>query len=338
MTRGTTTGATRRLVAGVVATLALAAMLGTAGAEPTPGAAARLVERMRAAAAGTDFVGTVEVGWRAQSGAVERATVDVRSVGGVIEAASGGHVALDDGVHTFFKDELGWSSAVSTPTAGDRPAPDAAWDLRVRRTRYQDRPATTVVASHADGAVAQRLVIDDETHLPLSREVLAPDGRVERFFRFVAIDVADVPAPAAITTPRITARGGTAVAEVPDGYRAPASAGAGYVLVSRARTTDGVQLVYSDGLFSVSVREQLGELDWGVMPEGGTDAEVDGARALRYREPMGDVLVWEHDGVVFTCVSDAPNDVLTTMVQGLTPSRSLGRRVVDFVLGPIGFE
>ena len=110
------------------------------------------------------------------------------------------------------------------------------------------------------------------------------------------------------------------------------------MLVSRSQHTNGVQLVYSDGLFSVSVLEQRGELDWDAMPHGGTDTSVDGARARRYAEPMGDVIVWERDGVVFTGVSDAPGDVFDAMLTGLAPDPGIPERVVDFVLGPFGFD
>jgi hypothetical protein len=141
-----------------------------------------------------------------------------------------------------------------------------------------------------------------------------------------------------VSAPRSSGRTAEAIDDAPDGYRAPDRAGAGYVLVSRARHDDGVHLVYSDGLFSVSVLEQRGEVDWGAMPRGGADAAVDGERARRYVEPMGDVVVWERDGVVYTCVSDAPTDVFDAMLAGLTPSKGVPQQVVDFVLGPFGFE
>ncbi|MET0420605.1 MAG: hypothetical protein ABW073_02780, partial [Acidimicrobiia bacterium] len=133
-------------------------------------------------------------------------------------------------------------------------------------------------------------------------------------------------------------RTATAVREVPSGYHAPATAGAGYTLLSRSRHDDGVHLVYSDGLFTVSITEQRGELDWDSMPSGAAATDVDGVHARRYSEASGDVLVWERDGVVYTCASDAPTDVLAAMVAGLTPDRSLPTQVADFVLGPFGFE
>ena len=329
----------QRLAAGGAALLALVALTGTwgaANAEAAPSPAARLIAQMRAATAQTDFDGVVTVTWRGAGGGREHATVDVRSVGGVLQVSSGGNTIVDEGDHTFFKDELGWTEAVGEPEPDGRPRPDATWRLTLKHATLHDRPVTVVVASRADGRVAQRTMIDDATHLPLAREVLAADGTIERSFRFERLDLA--PPATVVSTPRSSVRAAQEIADVPDGYRAPERAGAGYVLVSRSRHTDGVQLVYSDGLFSVSVLEQRGEVDWSAMPAGGTAASVEGERARRYVEPMGDVVVWERDGVVFTCVSDAPPDVLSAMLAGLTPERSVPERVVDFVLGPFGFE
>jgi hypothetical protein len=51
------------------------------------------------------------------------------------------------------------------------------------------------------------------------------------------------------------------------------------------------------------------------------------------------VMVWERDGVVYTCVSDAPSDVFTKVVDGLAGAgRSTPESVVDFVLGPFGWS
>ena len=38
------------------------------------------------------------------------------------------------------------------------------------------------------------------------------------------------------------------------------------------------------------------------------------------------------------CVSDAPSDVFVAMLSGLTPDPGIPERVVDFVLGPFGFD
>jgi hypothetical protein len=123
--------------------------------------------------------------------------------------------------------------------------------------------------------------------------------------------------------------------DVPAGYEAP-STPSGYVLIGRSRHPNGIELLYSDGLFTMSVLEQLGDLDTDGM-NGGTAVDVGGNRATRYSEPGADVLVWERNGTVFTCVSDAPPDVIDAVVRGFTPSRSTVEKVADYVLGPFGW-
>ena len=74
----------------------------------------------------------------------------------------------------------------------------------------------------------------------------------------------------------------------PDGYRAP-GAPAGFELVTRSRHPDGMLLFYSDGVFTASVFEQQGDLDWGTLPSGGTDTQLADTRTRAYREASGDV-------------------------------------------------
>jgi hypothetical protein len=127
------------------------------------------------------------------------------------------------------------------------------------------------------------------------------------------------------------------LASTPDGYRAPSSP-AGFDLLTRSRHPDGVLLFYSDGVFSASVFEQRGDLDWSALPDGGSDTQLADTPTRVYREPSGDVAVWESDGIVYTCVTDAPSDRFEQMVSSLaTGDRSTVQGVVDFVLGPFGW-
>ena len=124
---------------------------------------------------------------------------------------------------------------------------------------------------------------------------------------------------------------------MPDGYRAP-DAPAGFELVARSRHPDGVLLFYSDGVFTASVFEQQGELDWGALPSGGDDTQLADTRTRTYHEASGDVAVWERNGLVYTCVTDAPSDVFEQMVNAIAAdARSTPQSIVDFVLGPFGW-
>jgi hypothetical protein len=160
---------------------------------------------------------------------------------------------------------------------------------------------------------------------------------VQRSVRFETVAVG---APVgAITAPKgVHRRTAEKLTSVPDGYHAPQSVD-GYELITRSRHPDGVLLFYSDGLFTASVFEQKGDLDWGALPSGGSAASVADTRSRQYREPSGDVLIWQRGGVVYTCVSDAPSDVVANMVDDLAAAdRSTVQSMVDFVLGPFGWH
>ncbi len=300
--------------------------------------AARLVERARNAADRYDFSGTAVISWATGSGP-RHERVQVRDADGAVEiVAADGAAVVDDGRRTYLHERLGWTGAFIEPAPGALPDPTRHWDLATGApATVAGRPATVVVASRADGTPAQRLYVDDDTGLVLGREIVGPDGHVQRSVRLETVDVG---APVgAITAPK-GVHSGTAkkLTSVPDGYHAPQSVD-GYELITRSRHPDGVLLFYSDGLFTASVFEQKGDLDWGALPSGGSAASVADTRSRQYREPSGDVLIWQRGGVVYTCVSDAPSDVVANMVDDLAAAdRSTVQSMVDFVLGPFGWN
>ena len=302
-------------------------------AEKGSSTAAQLVEQTRDAPLTYNFEGVVELAWR-DGKKMKRATVTVRGANGTIEVESAtGHV-VDYGATTYVLGKSGWTSVGVTATPVNLPAADHAWTLTAHTgAEIAGRPTTTVVASRSATGVVQKLAIDTQTGLLLARQVRA-GGRLQRSLQFTSLSVGSGP-----TTAKSDRSSSTASSAVPDGYRAPREPGGGYVLVATKRGSDGVQLSYSDGLFSVSIREQRGALDWGALPAGGTNFEIAGHQARRYTEPGDDVIVWERDGVVYTCVTDAPTDVIDSMIAGLAPSgRSTVEKAADFVLGPFGWH
>ena len=326
-----------------LATLALAwpisAWAGAAGESDDAREAARLVAGTRAAASGYDFTGTATVRWNTSEG-TRRAQVEVHDADRSIEIVSAEGVVIDEGRHTYLRDARsapGWTSLLVEPVARDLPAPGSHWELSTKPGHpIAGRLTTVVFATRPDGTPAQRLNVDDETGLLLGREVLGPSGRIERSVVFDDIEIGT--AGAAVDTPTVNSKQAPRLSSLPSGYRAPSSS-AGYDLVTRSRHPDGVLLFYSDGLFTVSVLEQQGNLNWSALPDGGTTGDIAGTRTRAYREPSGNVLVWERDGLVYTCVSDAPTDVFTDMVGGLVGAgRSTPESVVDYVLGPFGWS
>ncbi len=329
-----------------LATVAVAwPIAASAGATSDPDAreAARLVRGTRDAARDHDFTGSASIAWATAAGR-QQARVHVTGADGAVEiAATDGDTVLDDGRRTYLKDRLGWTGLVVEPTAHDLPQPGRRWTLATAGTRtVAGRPATVVVATRPDGTPAQRLVVDDATGLLLAREVLGPRGTVERSVRFSSIDIgaraAGDTAASPVSAPTgVKSTSAENLTSVPDGYRAPGAL-SGFELVTRSRHPDGVLLFYSDGVFTASVFEQRGDLDWGALPAGGTDTQLADTRTRTYHEASGDVAVWERNGLVYTCVTDAPSDVFATMVGALaSDGRSTPEAVVDFVLGPFGW-
>jgi hypothetical protein len=315
---------------------ALVGALRAASADSASAEAARLVTLMRAAPQAMQFSGVVRVTWL-DHGKPNDITVNVTDDNGSIEVDSGQARVFDRGTRTYFKSRLGWSSALIEPEAENVPAPDHRWTLSVRSgPAIVGRPTRLVEATRSDGTAAQKLYLDADTNLLLRREVLDARGHVQRSLEFLDLTV-DSGGPALHAPKGVSTHKAAPLADVPAGYAAP-STPSGYVLVSRSRHPSGVELLYSDGLFTVSVLEQRGELDWDGLPRGGVADEVGGNRARRYMEAGADVLVWERDGTVFTSVSDAPPDVIDAMIAGFTPSRSTAERVADYVLGPFGWK
>ena len=138
----------------------------------------------RDAASTYDYSGTAVVSWTVGD-ATRRSQVEVHDVDGALEivAADGGAV-IDEGRRTYLRDRLGWTGAVVEPAAGDLPSPSHHWELSLGTPRtVAGRPTTVVVATRGDGTPAQRLFVDDATGLLLGRQVLGPDGHVQRSLR-----------------------------------------------------------------------------------------------------------------------------------------------------------
>jgi hypothetical protein len=318
----------------VLTGVALVSALRHASAESST-EAANLVDQMRDAPSSMAFSAVVRVAWH-DHGKANDITVDVTDDRGSIEVQAGRARVFDRGTRTYFTSGLGWSSALVEPELKNVPAPDHRWLLSVRRGPViAGHPTQVVQATRRSGTAAVRLYLDADTSLLLRRDVLDAHGRVQRSLEFLRLTVAS--APELVPPKGVSTQNAVPLDEMPAGYKAT-STPSGYVLVGRSRHPNGVELLYSDGLFSVSVLEQRGELDWDTLPSRGTSTEVDGNRARRYSEPGADVIVWEHDDTVFTAVSDAPSDVIDEMIAGFSPDRSTAQKVVDFVLGPFGWS
>ncbi|HMG26610.1 MAG TPA: hypothetical protein VKH36_07320 [Acidimicrobiia bacterium] len=337
------------LAATVAALAALAPFV--LGPEPAAlaqtGPGAQLLDDARRAAQEQDFSGVLEVSWSDAKGA-HSSDVSVRSANGVLALGDRPQVIVN-GARRFVQSPDGWLAVWNQDVEPGVPSPTAKWELAVHDgPTVAGRPTREIDATDRhDGLVRERLYLDETTSLLLRREQLDARGRTVQAVGFTSIGepatgmfIGALPGEAPQTPSRSTNRQPRVLHDVAAPFRAPRSAGDRFQLVGRYDEDDHtLHLFYSDGLFSVSVFEQKGELDPTGLPAGAESRTVAGRDVRQYRTPGGAAIVWESGDVVYTTVSDAPLDQLDDVLADLTPPRSTDAvtRVTDFVLGPFSW-
>ena len=339
---------------GVVVIAAVAALAGIgpfaiggvhAGADQ-PGPGEQLLDDARRAAQEHDFSGIVEVTWADAAGS-HTSDVAVQSADGVLALGDRPQVIVE-GSRRFVHAPDGWQTVWGQDVQADVPAASAKWKLTVRDGPEVAGRATREIdaADRGDGRVRERLYVDVSTGLLLRREQLDRRGRTVRAVGFTSIGepagtfLGEAPANVPRVPQRSTSRQPHVLEDVSAPYRAPGTAGDRFRLVGRYdESGNTLHLFYSDGLFSVSVFEQQGELDWSGLPSGGEPRTVAGRDARQYRTSGGVVTVFQAGDVVYTTVSDAPIDQVDTVLDDFNPSGSPGivQRVTDFVAGPFSW-
>jgi hypothetical protein len=237
---------------------------------------------------------------------------------------------------TFSRGETSWADLTSDAAA-----------LRALRISYRlqldgtgvvcDRAASVVAVRRIDGSTAARLWMDDETGILLRRELLDAAGEVTQTNTFVQIDIGTADVVDDYPTPSSTPWAVVADYEIDglreDGWPVPESLGGGMQLsqVRRGEVDAGpvVQLSYTDGLTSMSVFLQRGELDESALDDY-SSAEVEGGRVW-VRDGSTPLIVWQSGSVVITAASDTSTAPLAQAVAALpaapAPADGLGDRV-----------
>jgi sigma-E factor negative regulatory protein RseB len=194
------------------------------------------------------------------------------------------------------------------------------------RGTADSRSAQIVSVRRADGSLAAQYWLDHATGLPLRREMFDASGHLVSEGAFIDLSFGVMNAQP--VPPKVT-RAWSSQPSTKDlsalrkqGWRVPAKLAGDMALVgvSRAMPTTGPVLdaSYSDGLSVVSVFMQHGQLPKSLP--GWTKAEVHGL-AVYSGEPDERSLTWSADGVVYTVISDAPQDTVDRIVMQLPHSR-----------------
>ena len=295
-------------------------------------------ERARAAARSLTFTGTVNVDWEAADGRHSERLV-VRAAGGSLQVEGASTVmAKAEGARMVRRPGGEWDLLWSGPqTRVDRPHPSEKYDLVTRDPGQQavvvSRPAEVVEIRQA-GVLRERLYVDAEKGLLLKREQLDSEGRARRVVAFSSIDFGTVndvalPSHSQDHSPRRLSA-----------VSVPSSLPGGYRKVDAYRDDDTDHVLYSDGLYDLSVFRQKGSLDSDELPPAGRRVQVGSGRGWVYGWPGGQVLVWQAGRNVYSLVSKAPVEDLLGAARALPNSGdgsliSRMRRVCHNLLEPL---
>ena len=318
------------LGAGCLAACSLVSGLAPAGAEPADQTAAvDLIERAREAAQTEAFDGMVAVEWRdGQQRHSEQ--VPVRNAGGVLRF---GDEVVGAGARRMVHGTDGWLSLWGHDVATLGPSPTTKYRLAVEPgPDVAGRPTHMVVVHLIGGSrPRERLFLDRETGLLLRRELLDSQGVPYRSVAFTSIShTGPIGVAAMSTTPRIARSHEPAPARhLKAPYKLKSRIGSGYRRVGAYKANGVVQQFYSDGLHGLSVFEQRGHLKSTKNPAGtagtGRRVEIAGRTMRAYSASVGEAVVWESDGIVYTAVTDAPWSDLAEAVRDLPHADPPGR-------------
>jgi len=329
-------GAARPLVAAVAGLLMLAVLMAVTppAHAGTPADGAALLKRAIAGARVTPYTG--EVLWVVSDG-------DAEHVRRARVSGQGGDVTVQgDGTPTLHLSPGGGGLVDSAGVwfvplpAADRAGTGDLARLTEKyrvdiagRERLLNRPTTVLELRLRDGGdLRERLWVDDRSGLLLRRETLE-EGEVLRMAMFTGLDLGNEEAPTS-TGPlplvtlqqgveRIEARGRDALRSA--GWTVPDTLPGGYrrdgVYAIDAPEGQPLQLVFTDGLYTVSVFQQRGRLDEASLSEGAERVDIGRGEMWSWPGAVPSRRVWQAGQTTFTLVGDAPPAELDAITAAL---------------------
>jgi len=197
-----------------------------------------------------------------------------------------------------------------------------AYDLTASGiTVVAGRPATVISVRRGTKLLA-RFFVDNETALMLRREMY-DGGELVRSSTFQSLRTSPQGfishLPPELGTPATTAVS-TQLAPIldDDGYACPTSLSETFEMTTLNRLHsqgDVIHATYSDGLSSVSLFEQRGQLEADSL-DGFRRVGIDGAH-VAVREGLPTVAIWESEGTVYTMVTDSPMSASVALIAEL---------------------
>jgi hypothetical protein len=289
-----------------------------------------LLDRAREAAQTESFDGLVEVEWH-DGRQRHTAQVPVRSAGGVLRF---GDEVVGTGAHRMVNGSDGWLRLWGHDVTTPGPSPLAKYRLTVEPGPHVAARPTDMLAVALIGASRprERLFVDRASGLLLRRELLDAHGSPYRSVAFTSVTTGPAVVAAAVgSAPKATRSQEPAPARhLKAPYKLKSRIGSGYRRLGAYKSGRVVQQYFSDGLHGLSVFEQRGHLkstqkDLAGETGSGRSVEIAGRTMRAYSASVGEAVVWESDGVVYTAVTDAPWSDLAAAVRDLPHADPPGR-------------
>jgi hypothetical protein len=327
-----------RLALGCLAACSMVYGLAPASADPAAdpavgpahASAVELLDRAREAAQTQSFEGVVAVEWR-DGRRRHTEHVPVHSAGGVLRF---GDEVVGAGARRMVHGTDGWLSLWGHDVATLGPSPTAKYRLAIAPgPDVAGRPTDMVAVQLVTGSrPRERLYVDRQSGLLLRRELLDAQGAPYRSVAFTRISSGGtIEVAAAGSTPRVARSQEPAPARhLKAPYKLKNRIGNGYRRVGAYKSGGVVQQFYSDGLHGLSVFEQRGHLkntrtNLAGETASGRRVEIAGHTMRAYTASVGEAVVWESDGIVYTAVTDAPWSDLADAVRDLPHADPPGR-------------
>ena len=311
----------RRATAAAPGALAALAML--VGVAPSLAAGPAPLEQARRATERVSFAGVLEVQWL-DGDQTRSEKLQVEASRGVLTVQGGNVVMARPAFGALLSHEgKGWE-AMWVPSLGPSHRPTGAPKYETTTPApgplVAARP-TKLVEVYAGGTLVERIYLDTETDLLLRRDQF--DGAGARVVRTLAFEsfalTPSVDPPAEPPSPENQAPKAVALERLSTSAAAPATLADGYERVGVYRDEDVLHVLYSDGLYDLSLFQQEGRLRRSDLPPSGERVAVGEAEGWWYPWPGGQLVVWSAGGRVFTAVSDAPANQVLGAVRSLPP-------------------
>lgn len=210
--------------------------------------------------------------------------------------------------------------------------------------RLLDRPSIALeMRRRSDGSLREQLWFDEVTGLLLRRQTYEGADRPLRLVTYLSLDLdpgsfrrterqetrPEHQSPLEERPHTVTALDDNELQALRHaGWVIPEALSGGYhpvgAYVVEGSDSQPLQVVYGDGVYTVSLFQQRGTPDWSSLPEGAQRARHVDGRAYEWPGAVPQRLVWEAWGTTFSLVGDAPPEELAAMVASLPAPETVG--------------